>query len=391
MAKRDYYEVLGVSKSASADEIKKAYKQMAIKYHPDRNPGDKEAETKFKEAAEAYDILRDPDKRQRYDQFGFEGLSGAGGFNAQNMDMNDIFSMFGDVFEGMGFGSGFSGFGGGFGGFGGNARGSKPVYKGQDQRLKVDLNLNEIVNGTTKKFKLRKHVTCTHCHGTGSEDGNTSTCQTCKGSGYIIKTQQSFLGMMRTQSVCPECHGEGTVIKNKCSQCGGEGIVMGEEIVEVNFPAGLANDMVLNVSGKGGAGRRGGVNGDLHIVIHELEDAKLVRDGNDLVYNLILPIPTAILGGSVDVPTVDGTAKITITPGTQPGSVLRWRGKGIPQVQGYNKGQRGDEVINVSVYMPETLNKEEKEMVQKMANSENFIPTESIKEKIMRKFKAIFD
>ena len=387
MAKKDYYEVLGVDKSASADEIKKAYKQMAIKYHPDRNPGDKEAETKFKEAAEAYDVLRDPDKRQRYDQFGFDGVSGAGGFNAQSMDMSDIFSMFGDLFEGMGFGGGFSG----FGGFGGNSRGGKPVYKGQDQRLRVDLNLNEIVNGTTKKFKLKKHVTCSHCHGSGSEDGNTTTCPTCKGSGYVIKTQQSFLGMMRTQSVCPECRGEGTVIKNKCTQCGGEGIVMGEEIVEVNFPAGLANDMVLNVSGKGGAGRRNGVNGDLQIIIHELEDDTLVRDENDLVYNLVLPIPTAILGGTVEVPTVEGKAKITITPGTQPGTVLRLRGKGIPQVQGYNKGQKGDEVINISVYIPETLNKEEKEMVQKLATSENFTPTDSIKEKIMRKFKAIFD
>ena len=385
MAKKDYYEVLGVEKSASADEIKRAYKQMAIKYHPDRNPGNREAEARFKEAAEAYDVLRDPNKRQRYDQFGFEGLNGAGGFNAQNMDMNDIFSMFGDIFSGMGFGAG------GFGGFSGSTHGAKPVYKGQDQRLRVDLTLDEIVNGTTKKFKLKKNVTCTHCHGSGSEDGKTSTCPTCHGSGYVIKTQQSFLGMMRTQTVCPDCHGEGTVIKNKCTHCAGEGIVMGEEIVEVNFPAGLANEMVLNVSGKGGAGRRNGVNGDLQIIIHEIEDEQLVRDGNDLIYNLIIPIPTAILGGTVEVPTVDGKAKLSITPGTQSGTVLRLRGKGIPEVQGYNKGQRGDEVINVNVYIPETLNKEEKELVQKLAECENFTPTDSCKKRIMRKFKSLFN
>lgn len=389
MAKRDYYEVLGVDKSASAEEIKVAYKKMAIKYHPDRNPGDAEAEAKFKEAAEAYDILRDPDKRQRYDMYGHEGVSGASGFGGQGMDLNDIFSMFGDIING-GFGGGFGGFSG-FGGFGGSRGGGKPTYKGQDQRLKVELNLDEIVNGTTKKFKLRKHVTCEHCHGSGAEDGKVTTCPTCKGNGYVIKTQQSFLGMMRTQSVCPECHGEGTVIKNKCQHCQGEGIVMGEDIVEVKFPAGLANDMVLNVPGKGGAGKHNGVNGDLQIIIKEKADDQLVRDGNNIIYNLVLPIPTAILGGNVEVPTVEGKAKIAISPGTQPGTTLRLRGKGIPEVQGYNKGVRGDEIINVNIYVPETLNKEEKEMVQKMAASDNFIPTDSIKEKICRKFKSFFE
>lgn len=387
MAKRDYYEVLGVDKNASADEIKKAYKQMAIKYHPDRNPGDKEAEAKFKEAAEAYDVLRDPDKRQRYDQFGPEGVNGMGGFSSQGMDMSDIFSMFGDIFGGGDFGGAFSG----FGGFGGNRRGGKPTYKGQDQRLRVELNLDEIVNGTTKKFKLKKHITCSHCNGSGSADGRTDTCPRCNGSGYTIETKQTMFGVMRSQTVCSNCHGEGTVIKNKCQHCGGEGIVMGEEIVEVNFPAGLADGMVLNVQGKGGAGKHNGVNGDLQIIIKEKADENLLRDGNDLIYNLVLPIPTAILGGAIEVPTIDGKVKINITPGTQPGTVLRLRGKGIPEVQGYKKGQRGDEVINISIYVPEYLTKEEKEAVTKLAESSNFKPTEKITKKIFNKFRSYFE
>lgn len=385
MAKRDYYEVLGVDKSASEDEIKKAYKKMAIKYHPDRNPGDKNAEEKFKEAAEAYDILRDPQKRQRYDQFGPEGVNGAGGFGGgQSMNMEDIFSMFGDIFGG--------GFSGGFGGFGGRSeRRGTPKYRGRDQRLKVELDLNEIVNGTTKKFKIKKDVTCTHCHGSGSEDGTTATCPTCHGSGYIIKTQQSIFGMMQSQTTCPECHGEGKVIKNKCHECGGEGIVPGESIVEVNIPAGVAEGMILTLEGKGGAGRHNGINGDLQIVIKEKPDDKLIRDGNDLIYNLLLSVPMATLGGSVEVPTVDGKAKINIEPGTQPGTVLRLKGKGIPEVQGYSRGQKGDEVINISVYIPETLSKEEKEAMKKMGNSDNFAPSDNIASKIFKKFRAYFE
>ena len=381
MAKRDYYEVLGVEKTASEAEIKSAYKKMAIKYHPDRNPGDQEAEAKFKEAAEAYEVLHDPQKRQRYDQFGHEGLNGAGsGFN-MDMDLNDIFSMFGDIFGGRGFG----GFGGGGGG-----RAAKPQFRGRDQRLKVELDLNEIVSGTKKKFKLRKDVTCTHCHGTGSADGTTSTCPGCNGSGVVIKTQQSIFGMMQSQSVCPQCHGEGSIIQNKCPQCHGEGIVMGEEVIEVEFPAGLAEGMVLTDPGKGGAGRHNGVNGDLQIIIKEKKHESLLRDGNDLVYNLLLSVPQAVLGGSVEVPTVDGKAKINIATGTQPGTVLRLRGKGIPEVQGYNKGQRGDEVINVSVYIPETLSKEEKDMMVKFSDSDSFAPSHKVKESIFKKFRSYF-
>ena len=385
MAKRDYYEVLGVEKNASEDEIKKAYKRLAIKYHPDRNPGDKEAEDKFKEAAEAYEVLHDPQKRQRYDQFGFEGVSGAGGFSGGFTDINDIFSAFGDIFEGMGFG-GFGGFGGGRGG-----RRQKPVYKGRDQRLRVELTLEEIVNGTTKKFKIKNDVVCDHCHGSGSEDGKVDTCTRCGGSGVIIQTHQSVFGMMQSQSVCPECHGEGSVIKNKCRECHGEGIKPGESIIEVNFPAGLAEGMVLNLDGKGGAGPHNGVPGDLQIIIKEKEDDTFLRDGNDLVYNLLLTIPQAVLGCSLEVPTIDGKAKINIAPGTQPGTVLRLRGKGIPEVQGYNRGQRGDEVINISVYMPETLSHDEKDALKHLEDSDNFRPSESIKKKIFQKFRSYFE
>lgn len=381
MAKRDYYEVLGVNKDASDDEIKKAYKKMAIKYHPDRNPGDKKAEEMFKEAAEAYDVLRDANKRRQYDQFGHEGVGGAAGFGGAGMNVDDIFSMFGDIFGGRGFG--------GFGGFGGE-RYSRPMYRGKDQRLKIELDLTEIVNGTTKKFKLKNDVVCEHCHGSGSEDGQVSTCPTCNGSGYVVRTQQGIFGLMQSQSVCPECHGEGKVIKNKCHICHGEGIKQGETIVEVNFPAGLSEGMVLTLEGKGGAGRRNGVNGDLQIIIKEKPHETLVRDGNDLVYNLLLSLPLAILGDTMEVPTVDGKAKITIEPGTQPGTILRLKGKGVPEVQGY-RNSRGDEIINISIYIPETLSKDEKEFFQKMRKSDNVSPSESVKKKIFKKFRAYFE
>ena len=384
MAKRDYYEVLGVTKNASDDEIKKAYKKMAIKYHPDRNPGDKEAEEKFKEAAEAYDVLRDPQKRARYDQFGPEGVNGAGGFGGQSMNMDDIFSMFGDIFGGHGFG----GFGGGFGG-GGRAR--KPQFRGGDLRLKVRLNLQEIATGVTKKFKVKKKVTCTHCHGSGAEGaGATEQCPTCHGSGYVVKTQQSIFGMMQTQSVCPTCGGEGTVIKNKCKACGGEGVVNGEEVIEVKIPAGVADGMVVNVPGKGHAARRGGVPGDIQVYIEEEPSTELLREDNNLIYNLLLDVPTAALGGSAEIPTIDGKVKIKIDPGTQPGKVVRLRGKGLPAVQGYGYGV-GDLIVNISVYIPETLSKDEKKAMEAMQKSDNFAPNPSIKEKIFRKFKSYFE
>ena len=388
MAKRDYYEVLGVDKSASADEIKKAYRKKAIQYHPDKNPGDKEAEEKFKEAAEAYEVLSNPDKRARYDQFGHEGMSGAGGFDGgfgggQGMSMDDIFSMFGDIFGGHGGFGGFSGFGGG-----GSSQAQRK-FRGSDLRVKLKLSLKDIANGTTKKFKLKKYVPCSHCHGTGAEgNSGTETCPTCKGSGHILRTQQSIFGMMQTQTVCPQCNGEGKIIKNKCKECGGEGIVYGEEVVEVKIPAGVAEGMQLSMSGKGNAGRHNGIPGDLLIQIEEEPHPELIRDENDLVYNLLLSIPMAALGSTVEIPTIDGKAKVKIEPGTQPGKVLRLRGKGLPNVNGYGNG---DLLVNVSVYIPETLSKDEKNALEKMQDSENFKPSSSIKEKIFRRFRNFFD
>ena len=378
MAKRDYYEVLGVDKSASANDIKKAYRKLAIQYHPDKNPGDKVAEEKFKEAAEAYSVLSDPDKKARYDQFGHEGLSGGagGGFNGAGMDLNDIFSMFGDIFGGRG----------GFGGFGGYNGPQK--FRGSDLRVKVKLTLQEISTGVTKKFKLKKYVPCPHCNGSGAEGGAMETCPDCKGTGRVVRTQQSFFGMMRSEVACPKCNGQGKIIKNKCTHCNGDGIVTGEEVIDVNIPAGVYEGMQLSMRGKGNAGKMNGVNGDLIIFIEEEKHPTLIRDENDLIYSLLLDIPTAALGGSVEIPTIDGKVKVTIDPGTQPGKVLRLRGKGLPSLNGYGKG---DIVINVSVYIPETLSKDEKKTIESFRDSDNFRPSEGIKDKIFRRFKNFFD
>ena len=383
MAKRDYYEVLGVSKSATADEIKKAYRKMAIKYHPDKNPGDKEAEEKFKEAAEAYSVLKDPEKKAQYDQFGHAGMNGgAGGFGGASMNMDDIFSMFGDIFGGRGFG-GF----GGFSGFGGGEH-QQPRFRGSDLRVKVKLNLSDISEGVTKKFKLKKNVVCPHCNGSGAEGNSTETCPDCKGTGRVYRTQQSIFGMMRTEVPCPKCNGEGKIIKNKCSHCNGEGIIAGEEIVEASIPAGVQDGMVLTMRGKGNAGRRNGIAGDLQIVVEEEHHETLIRQDNDLIFNLLLDIPTATLGGTVEIPTIDGKAKVTINPGTQPSTVMRLRGKGLPVLNGYG---RGDIIVNISVYIPETLNKDEKKSIEKFKDSDNFRPSESIKDKIFRRFKNFFE
>ncbi len=386
MAKRDYYEVLGVEKTATAEELKKAYRKKAIQYHPDKNPGDKEAEEKFKEAAEAYDVLSNPDKRARYDQFGHAGLSGAagGGYEGfgQGMSMDDIFSMFGDIFGGRG----------GFG-FGGSGRTSHRKFRGSDLRVKIKLNLKEISTGTEKKFKLKKYVTCGHCHGTGAEgNGGTETCPTCHGTGSVTRTQQSIFGMVQSQSICPQCNGEGKIIKNKCKVCGGEGIVYGEEVVDVKIPAGVAEGMQLSVNGKGNAGKHNGVPGDLLVVIEEEAHPELIRDDNDLIYNLLLSFPTAALGGTVEIPTIDGRVKVKIEPGTQPGKVLRLRKKGLPHVDsyGYSNGT-GDLLVNVSVYVPEKLGKEERQWLEKMQETENFKPNPGIKEKIFKKFRNLFD
>ena len=382
MAKRDYYEVLGVEKTASADDIKKAYRKKAIQYHPDRNPGDKEAEEKFKEAAEAYEVLSNPQKRQRYDQFGHAGVDGAAGGGAQwSGSMQDIFEHFGDIFGG-GFGGGFGDF---FGGGRGGGRGQR-VNRGGDLRVKVRLTLNDILNGVEKKIKVKKYVACDHCHGSGAEGGSgTETCATCHGSGYVTRIQQTILGRMQTQSVCPTCGGEGKTIKNKCPHCNGEGVVHGEEEIMFKIPAGVSDGMQLNVSGKGNAARHGGINGDLLVVIEEEPHPELIRDENDLIYNLLLDVPTAILGGSVEVPTLEGAVKVKIAPGTQPGKKLRLKSKGLPSVNGYG---RGDLYVNIGVYIPEHLSKEEVKQIERLRESENVKPTKSMIQDFFRRIKA---
>ena len=381
--KRDYYEVLGVDKKASADEIKKAYRKLAIKYHPDRNPGDKEAEEKFKEAAEAYDVLSDADKRARYDQYGPSlGPQGfGGGFGGgHGMTMEDIFSQFGDI-----FGGGF----GGFSGFGGGGRSSRSVNRGSDLRINVKVDLRDVVHGVTKKFKINRYVACDKCKGTGAKDGTAfHTCATCHGTGVVTRTQQSIFGMMQTQSPCPDCQGEGKVISEKCPQCRGEGVERKEELVTVNIPAGVADGMTLRKEGKGNAARRGGVTGNLLIQISEEKHHELVRDENDITYNLMLDFPTAVLGGKVEVPTVDGRARITIEPGTQSGKILRLRGKSIHSMDGSGTG---DELINVLIYTPEHLSDEEKKTIEKMRDSDNFKPSDGDKFRIFSRLRHIFD
>ncbi len=367
MAKRDYYEVLGVSKSAGKDEIKKAYRKMALQFHPDKNPGDHTAEEKFKEAAEAYEVLSDDNKRARYDQFGHAGMNGgSGGFGGGGMTMEDIFSQFGDIFGGH-----FGSFGG-FGGFGGSRGGSRRVNKGSDLRVKVKLTLKEIANGVEKKIKVNKYITCKSCSGTGAANGSSySTCSTCRGSGYVTRVTNTLLGQMQTTSPCPTCNGEGKMITDKCTSCSGEGVVRDAEVITLKIPAGVAEGMQMSVSGKGNAARRGGVNGDLLVLIEEEKHPDLIRDGNDLIYNLYISFPDAALGAPVEIPTVEGKVKIKIEPGTQPGKVLRLRGKGLPDVNGYG---RGDLLVSINVWVPKNLSKDEKATVEKLSKSENFTP-----------------
>ncbi|WP_303923793.1 molecular chaperone DnaJ [Draconibacterium sediminis] len=388
MAKRDYYEVLGVGKSASAEEIKKAYRKKAIQYHPDKNPDDKEAEEKFKEAAEAYEVLSNPEKKQRYDQFGHAGMSGAaggGGFSGGGFsDIEDIFSAFGDIFGGH-----FGGFGG-FSGGSGRSRGGRRVSRGSDLRVKVRLNLQEIVNGVEKKIKVKKYVACQHCSGTGAKNGSSySTCGTCGGAGQVTRVQNTLLGQMQTTSACPTCQGEGKMITDKCNHCAGEGVVREEEVINIKIPAGVGEGMQLNVSGKGNTGRRGGINGDLLVVITEAEDEELVRDGNNLIYNLFLSFPEITLGTTAEIPTVDGKVKVKIEPGTQPEKILRLRGKGIPDVNGYG---RGDLLVRVHVWIPKKLSNEEKRALEKLQDSPGFQGGPSAQERsFFQKMKDMFE
>ena len=383
MSKRDFYEILGVSKSASADEIKKAYRKKAIEFHPDKNPGDKVSEEKFKEAAEAYEVLSDDQKRQRYDQYGHAGVGGAagGGFGGSSMNMDDIFSHFGDI---------FGGHFGGFGGFGGSQRGGgQRVRRGSDLRVRVKLNLAEVATGVEKKIKVKKYVSCSHCNSTGAAHGSQPvTCTTCNGSGRVTRVQQTILGQMQTASECPTCNGDGKIIKDRCSHCSGEGIVREDEVITINIPAGVMEGMQLSMSGKGNAARRGGVPGDLLVLVEEEAHPELIRDENDLIYNLLLTVPMATLGGSVEVPTVEGKVKVTIAPGTQPGKVLRLRGKGLPSVNRYGTG---DLLVNVGVYIPENLSKDEKAMMEKLSGSANVKPNASASRDFFSRFRNMFE
>lgn len=376
--KRDYYEVLGIQKGASDEEIKKAYRKTAIKYHPDKNPGDKAAEEKFKEAAEAYEVLSDPDKRARYDQFGHQGLGGAagGGFHYQGTTMEDIFSRFGDIFGGH-FSSGF----GGFGGFGGYGYDEPAGKRGSDIRVTIRVTLKDVLQGVEKKLKVKKLIRCEHCQGSGADTPNdVRTCSTCQGTGVVTQIQNSMFGRIQTQSVCPDCRGTGKQITNKCPVCSGIGVQRGEEIVTFTIPKGVSGGMQLSVSGRGNAGENGGAHGDLLVLIEEERDPLFIRNGNDIIYNLLIPISTAISGDKVEVPTLDGRVKVTIAPGTQPGKILRLRNKGLPSLQHIGMG---DQLIYINVHIPTHLSGEDQALVSEMAKRKSFIPTDEEKRKFM--------
>lgn len=375
MTKRDYYEILDVPKTASEADIKKAYRKMALKYHPDKNPEDPEAETMFKEAAEAYEVLRDQDKRARYDRYGHEGVKGmpGGGFN---MSMDDIFSNFGDIFG--------DAFGGAFGdafGFGSTRTrgGRRRVNRGSNIRVRVKLTLSEIAHGVEKKLKVSKYLPCNTCSGTGAKDGSSfSTCSTCHGSGQVSRVTNTFLGQMQTTSTCPSCGGEGQTISAKCPACAGNGIIKGEEVISIKIPAGVHDGMQLSVSGKGNAGARGGVPGDLIVLIEEVDHDFLVRDGQNLLFEQYISLPDAALGITVDVPTLDGKARIKVPAGTQSGKVFRLKGKGLPDINAYGTG---DLLVNINVWTPKNLTDEEQKIMEKLKDSDNFIPRPTKKDR----------
>lgn len=368
MAKRDFYEILGVGKSASTDEIKKAYRKVAMQYHPDRNPGDKSAEEKFKEAAEAYEILSDSEKKAQYDRYGHAGVSGngRGGYGGGGMNMEDIFSQFGDIFGDDIFGSFFGG-----GQRGGRAQRNRGT-RGSNLRIKLKLTYEEIAKGVTKNIKVKKYVVCTTCQGSGARDkGSVQTCSTCGGSGQVRRVQNTFLGQMQTVTTCPTCNGEGTTITAKCGTCKGEGRMYGEETVSIDIPAGVQEGMQLNITGRGNAGERGGMAGDLIILIEEETHKDLHRDGLNVAFDLHISFTDAVFGTQLEVPTIDGRAKIKIPPGTQGGKIFRLKGKGFPAVNSY---ERGDQLIHISVWTPQHLTSEEKAMLEKLSHSQNFKP-----------------
>ena len=390
MNKRDYYEVLGVDKNASADDIKKAYRKLAIKYHPDKNPGDKAAEEKFKEAAEAYSVLSDADKKARYDQFGHAGVEGAGpDFSGGFGNLNDILNdLFGGAFGG-GFG-GFSGFGGGFGGGRGGQR-QQRVYRGRDIRVRVKLTLEEIAKGVEKDITIEKSVPCTECGGKGAKNSSDiKTCPACNGTGQVQRVVNSFLGQTVTYSTCQQCGGEGKIITNPCRSCGGTGLVRKRETIKVKIPAGVEAGMQLTIQGEGHAAKNNGINGDLLVVIEEQEHPNLKREGNNLYYTKIISLPDAILGAEVEVPSLDGPYKIKVDAGTQSGTVIRLRNKGLPTVNGY--GGTGDMYVKIAVWIPKKLEKDEKALVESLRGKESFKPNPTKEDRnFFDKLKDLFD
>ena len=363
MAKRDYYEILGVTKSTPADEIKKAYRKMAIKYHPDKNPDNPAAEEKFKEAAEAYEVLSSPEKKQRYDQYGHAGVNGASNGGHAGMNMDDIFSNFGDVF---GDDSPFGSF------FGGSRGGGKAKKRGSNLRIKLKLDLEEIANGAEKKIKVKRHMACDTCHGNGSKNGTAvKTCTTCQGSGQTRKVVDTMLGRMVSNATCSTCQGSGSIISEKCTVCHGGGTQEKEEIISIKVPAGVADGMQLSMSGKGNFPQGGGIAGDLIILIEEAEHDVLKREGNNVIYDLYISFTDAVFGSSIEVPTIDGKVKIKIDSGTQSGKILRLKGKGIQDINGYEKG---DQLIHINVWTPQHLSKDEKDILQKFHGSDSFKP-----------------
>ncbi|MCD6374236.1 MAG: molecular chaperone DnaJ [Caldisericaceae bacterium] len=381
---RDYYEILGVDRNASQEEIKKAYRKLAIKYHPDKNPGDKEAEEKFKELAEAYAVLSDPEKRRRYDQFGHAGVgSGAGaqGFDFTDFDLADALRQF--MEEGFGFG-----FGDIFGSSRSGGRRRKVTRKGSDLQIKLKLTLEEIATGVTKKIKVRKKVACPECNGTGSAKySKTVMCPVCHGSGEIRQVSRSLFGQFVNVTTCHRCNGEGQVIENPCHTCHGSGLIDGSKTIEVNVPAGVSTGNYITLRGEGNAGIRGGQPGDLIIYIEEVPHELFERQGNDVVLYLPISFPTAALGGTIEVPTLTGKAKLKIAPGTQSGKILRMRGKGIPYLRGAGSG---DQLVQVQVYVPTKLNDQERQILEKLATSENLDPSKNSHKSFFDKFKEAF-
>ncbi len=383
MAKKDFYEILGVTKSSTAEEIKKAYRKMALQYHPDKNPGNKESEEMFKEAAEAYEVLSDPQKKARYDQYGHQGVGGANG-GAGHMNMDDIFSQFGDVF-------GESVFGDFFGGGGGRRQQQRTRgVRGSNIRIKVKLSLKEIAEGARKTIKVKKYVVCDLCNGSGAKDASSvSTCKTCQGSGYVRKVQNTILGQMATTQTCHTCHGSGQQVTANCTKCHGAGRAYAEDTINIDIPAGVHEGIELSMNGKGNAGEKGGPNGDLLISIEELKDSELKREGNHVLYNLYISFVDAALGTKVEVPTIDGKARITIPEGTQGGHIMRLKGKGLPALNSYGKG---DQIIEVHVWVPKTLSSDEKKTLEKLKSSKNFQPDVNHKEKgFFEKMKGMFE